>query len=235
MANNNAWGAPRIHGELQKLGFNVSERTVSRYMPRRTGTPDQIDRWKAFLRNHREGIAAMDFFSVPTITFNVLYVLVVIDHARRRILHFNVTRTPGSDWVAQQLRDAFPFDQVPKYLLYDHDAKFSASIDRLVESFGANPTRTTVRSPWQNGLCERWVGSVRRELLDHVVPFGEAHLYELLRSYIEYYHRDRTHIGLNKDAPYPRDVDSRPSDDAKVVALPRVGGLHHRYAWRKAA
>ena len=189
---------------------------------------------KAFLRNHREGITAMDFFWVPTITSNVLYVLVVIVHERRRILHFNVTRTPGSDWVAQQLRDAFPFDRVPKYLLYYHDTKFSAGIDRLVESFGAKP-RTTVRSPWQNGLCERWIGSVRRELLDHVVPFGETHLYGLLRSYIEYYHRDRTHIGLNKDSPCPRDVHSRPSDDAKVVALPRVGGLHHCYAWRKAA
>ena len=179
MANDNGWGAPRIHGELLKLGFDVCERTVSRYRPGRTGTPDQIDRWKAFLRNHREGIAAMDFFSVPTITFNVLYVLVVIDHARRRIIHFNVTRTPGSTWVAQQLRDAFLFDRVPRYLIYDHDAKFSAGIDRLVESFGTKPTRTGLRSPWQNGICERWGGSLRRELLDHVVPFSEDHLRKL--------------------------------------------------------
>ncbi len=235
MANDNGWGAPRIHGELHKLGFDVSERTVSRYMPRRTGKPDQVDRWKAFLRNHRESIAAMEFFSVPTITFNVLYVLVVIDHARRRIIHFNVTRTPGSTWIAQQLRDAFPFDQGPSYLIYDHDAKFSAAIDRLVESFGAKPTRTPVRSLWQNGLCGRWIGAVRRELLDRVVPFGERHLRGLLRSYIEYLHEDRTHLGLGKDCPLPRPIESRPGDDAKVVALPRVGGLHHRYRWRKAA
>ena len=235
MANDNGWGAPRLHGELQKLGFDISERTVSRYMPRRAGTPDQVDRWKAFLRNHREGIAAMDFFSVPTITFNVLYVLVVIDHARRRIIHFNVTRTPGSTWVAQQLRNAFPFDRAPRYLIYDHDAKFSAIIDRLVESFGTKPTRTGVRSPWQNGICERWGGSLRRELLDHVVPFGEDHLRKLLRSYIEYHHEDRTHLGLNKDCPLPRAIEQRPGDGAEVVALPRVGGLHHRYEWRKAA
>ena len=229
------WGAPRIHGELLKLGFEVSEATVSRYMPRRPVDPDRLKRWIAFLRNHKDGIAAMDFFTVPTATFRPLYVLFVIEHGRRRVVHFNVTFHPTSAWVIQQVRESFPFDTAPKYLIFDRDTIFSAAVVRFVKVMSAEPIRTTYRSPWQNPVAERWIGSCRRELLEHVVVLGDRHLKQLIRSYLAYYHDDRCHLGLSKDAPKARAVTPRPSAKAKVVALPRVGGLHHRYEWREAA
>ena len=236
MARENVkWGAPRVHAELLKLGFTVSERTVSRYMPRRPSDKDAIERWKAFLRNHREVIAAMDFFTVPTATFRMFYVLFVIHHARRTILHFNVTTNPGEDWVMQQLREAFPYDTAPGYLIFDHDAKFSPAVVESVGSMGIEPTQTAFRSPWQNGVAERWVGSVRRELFEHVVVLSESHLRRLLLCYVVYYQADRTHLGLGKDAPASRATTSKPNPTAKVIALPRVDGLHHRYEWRVAA
>ena len=236
MARENiTWGAPRVHAELLKLGFTVSERTVSRYMPKRPAGPDAIERWKSFLRNHRECIAAMDFFTVPTATFRVLYVLFVIHHARRQVLHFNLTAHPASEWVLQQLREAFPYDTAPRYVIFDRDAKFGRPVIAAMKAMDIQPSQTALRSPWQNGVAERWVGSCRRELLDHVVVLGERHLLRLLRDYVSYYHADRTHLALGKDAPSSRAATPKPSTSAKVVSLPRVGGLHHRYQWREAA
>jgi putative transposase len=235
MVKENRWGAPRIHGELLKLGFRVSERTVSRYVralrPRRpAGTS-----WMTFLTNHRDVLAAMDFFTVPTVTFRLLYVLLVIQHCRRKVLHVNVTPHPTSAWVRQQLREAFPFDQVPRYLLMDHDSIFSAEVVQAVTGMQIEPLRTSVQSPWQNGVAERWVGTCRRELLDHVIVLDEAHLRRLLFEFLDYYHNDRTHLALGKDPPCERAVSARSSPNAKVTSVPRIGGLHHRYDWREAA
>ena len=204
-------------------------------MPLKPADPDQLKRWVAFLRNHKDVIAAMDLFTVPTASLRVLYGFFVIDHSRRRILHFNATFNPTAAWVIQQLREAFPFDTAPKYLIFDRDAIFSAKVVGFVKAMGIKPCRTAYRSPWQNGVAERWIGSCRRELLDHVIVFDRHHFIRLMRSYVDYYQEDRCHLGLAKDAPSGRVVTSRPSSDAKIVALLRVGGLHHRYAWRDAA
>jgi len=217
------------------LGFDVSERTVSRYLPRRPPEPGAVDRWLTFLRNHRDAIAAMDFFVVPTVTFGILYAWFAIGHARRRILHFDVTDHPTAAWVAQQLREAFPDDTALRHLIFDRDAIFNMQVVSTVKSFGMKPTRTAYRSPWQNGVAERWVGIVRRELLDHVVVFSERHLRRLLHEYVAYYHEDRTHLGLGKATPAGRTVEQCLDDNDAVVALPRIGGLPHRYAWREAA
>ena len=234
-AENPTWGAPRLHGELRLLGLDVSERTVSRYMPRRRPQLDVIQRWVTFLRNHRDAIAAMDFFTVPTASFRVLYVWFAIGHGRRLILHFDVTAHPAAGWVVQQIRETFPFSNLARHLIFDRDSIFSAQVVSAVKSFGLQPTRTRWRSPWQNGVAERWIGSVRRELLDHVVIFNERHLRRLLREYVSYYHDDRTHLGLGKATPKERPADRRPEGESRVIALPRVGGLHHRYCWRAAA
>ena len=169
------------------------------------------------------------------VALRMLYVLFVIEHGRRRIVHFNVTPNPTSAWVIQQLREAFPYDTAPRHLIFDRDTIFSPAVVRFVKAMGTKPTRTAYRCPWQNPVAERWIGSCRRELLEHVVVLGERHLVRLIRSYLEYYHEDRSHLGLAKDAPNRRSVTPRRSPTAKVVALPRVGGLHHRYEWREAA
>jgi hypothetical protein len=210
MVVENHWGAPRIHGELLKLGVHVSERTVSRYVracrPKRPpGTS-----WKTFLINHRDVLTAMDFFTVPTVTFRLLYVLLVIQHYRRTILHFNVTPHPTSAWVCQQLREAFPFDGLPQYLLMDNDAIFSAEVDRTLVAMHVTPLRTSVQSPWQNGVAERWVGSCRRDLLDHVIVLNEAHLHRLLSAFLDYFHDDRTHLSLGKTRPADAPCAPRP-------------------------
>jgi len=232
---NPTWGAPKIHGELLKLGFVLSERSVSRYLRavQRRGDPGK--RWLAFLRNHREAIVALDFFTVPTVNFRVLYCLFVIEHARRRILHFHVTPHPHSDWVVQQLREAFPDSVHYRYVILDRDTKFDAEVLRMLRSIGLNPKRTSRQSPWQNGVAERWVGTCRRELLDHVIPLNEPHLRRLLRDYVHYYHADRTHDGLRKDTPDQRATENNPGSEGKIISFPRVGGLHHRYGWRQAA
>ncbi len=228
VTENPTWGAPRIHGELLKLGFDLSERTVSRWVLRAPRDPEAARRWKAFLSNHREVIAAMDFFSVPTVTFGLLYCFFMIGHDRRRILHFGVTRHPTSAWVVQQLREAFPYDSSHKYLIFDRDTKFSAEVMMAVRAMGSEPIRTSFKSPWQNGAAERWVGSCRRDLLDHVIALNEAHLKRLVSEYIRYYHEDRTHLGLGKDTPHGR-PSSVETPHSHVVKFPRVGGLHHRY------
>jgi hypothetical protein len=235
MATENGRGAPRIDGELKMLGFDVSERTVSRYLRGLRRRPEVQQSWLTFLRNHREVIAAMDLFVVCTATFRLLYVLFVIRHGRREIVLFYVTEHPAAAWVVQQIREAFPFDSAPKYLIFDRDSIFSALVVGGVKAVGAKPTRTSCRAPWQNGTAERWIGCVRAELLDHVVALNEAHLRRLLREYIAYHHEDRTHCGLGKDTPMRRAVEHRPSPCAQIVGLPRVGGLHHRYLWQEAA
>ena len=229
------WGAPRIHGELLKLGFRVSQRTVSRYLPRGRHYKGAGGEWRTFLRNHREVLTAMDFFTVPTATFRILYVWFVIHHDRRRILHFNVTEHPTAAWVIQQLRESFPYDTAPTYLVFDRDSIFANNVTSTVRALGIEPKRTAYRSPWQNGVAERWIGSCRRELLDRVIVFHEGHLRRLLREYVDYYSRDRCHLGLEKDPPELRAMEPRPSRRARVISLPRVGGLHHRYTWRETA
>src|SRR6202521_1926805 len=201
VAKNPTWGAPRIHGELLMLGFDISERTISRWMKRAPRDPEPAKRWLAFLRNHREAIAAMDFFTVPTITFGLLYCFFIIAHGRRRILHLNVTKHPTSLWVAQQLREAFPFESAPRFLLFDRDGKYGMEVPAVIRSLTIAPLRTSFESPWQNGIAERWVESCRRDLLDHVIAVNESHLRRLLSEYVRYYHEDRTHLGLGKGTP----------------------------------
>jgi len=228
VADNPTWGAPRIHGELQMLGIDLSERTVSRWVQRAPRDPEPAKQWLTFLQNHREAIAAMDFFTVPTLTFGVLYCFFIIAHDRRRILHFNVTSTPTSAWVVQQLREAFPYKSPHKHLIFDRDTKFSLEVVAAVKAMGGKPTRTSFRSPWQNGIAERWVGSCRRDLLDHVIVFSSRHLKRLLADYVRYYHEDRTHLGLEKQTPGKR-PKTITTPHSQVVAQPRLGGLHHRY------
>ena len=226
VAENPTWGAPRIHGELLMLGFDLSERTISRWMKRAPKNPDRAKHWLAFLRNHREAIAAMDFFTVPTITFGVLYCFFVISHDRRPILHVNVTKHPRSAWIIQQLREAFPFEASHKYLISDRDQKFGFEVIAAVKATRIIPKRTSFRSPWQNGIAERWVGSCRRDLLDHMVALNERHLKRLLSEYVRYHHEDRTHLGLEKGTPEGR---IRSVASGRILSQERIGGLHHRY------
>jgi putative transposase len=232
---NPTWGAPKVHGELQKLGLVVSERSVARYLRcvQRRGDPGKS--WLTFLTNHREVIVAFDFFTVPTVTFQLLYCFFVIAHERRKILHFNVTQHPTAEWVVQQLREAFPEAGAYRYVILDRDAKFDAGVVAFLQATGLQPKRTNIRSPWQNGIAERWVGGCRRELLDYVIPLNEEHLRRLVRDYVSYFHEDRIHDSLGKDTPNRRPVERKPSPQATVISNARLGGLHHRYAWREAA
>ena len=238
---NPGWGAPRIHGELLRLGIDVCERSVSRYLAKIRPEPsgNKISKWMTFLTNQGKGIAAMDFFVVPTLFFKRLYCFFIIDHHRRRILHFNVTIHPTALWVCHQLQIAFSsaeeIEKCIKWMVLDNDAIFSTLVTRTLQSLGIAPIRTSIRSPWQNGIAERWIGSCRRELLDYVIILNQNHLYKLLEEYIEYYHHDRTHYNLGKDPPVSRTVQKKESDNDKVIALPRVGGLHHKYIWKQAA
>lgn len=227
---NPLWGAPRIHGELLKLGIDISERTVSRLMPKRRKPPSQT--WKAFLENHVKELVSIDFFTVPTARFRVLFVLVVLAHHRRRVVHFNVTENPTAAWTAQQIVEAFPEDAVPRYLLRDRDKIYGQSFRDRLRGMGINEVMIAPQSPWQNAFAERLVGSIRRECLDHVIILGERHLRNILKSYFDYYEHTRTHMSLSKDAPWPRAVE--PPELGHVVQVPQVGGLHHRYQRRAA-
>lgn len=229
VAENPTWGAPRMHGELRMLGYDISERTVSRWMRKAPRDPEPAKRWAAFLSNHREVIAAMDFFTVPTITFGMLYCFFVISHDRRRILHWNVTKHPTSAWIIQQLREAFPFDSSTKFLVFDRGTNFNAEVIETIKSFSITPKRTSFRSPWQNGIAERWVGSCRRDLLDHVIVLNERHLKRPITEYMDYYHEDRTHLALEKATPSGRLTVADTDAGNRALSMPRVGGLHHRY------
>lgn len=224
-ATNVGWGAPRIHGELLKLGIAVSEATVSKYMlgPRKPTSQS----WKTFLSNHAECMAAIDFMTVPTAKFRILYLLVVLSHDRRQVIHFNVTGQPTAQWTAQQLLEAFPFDSAPDYLLRDRDAIYGELVKKRIKSLGMKDVVTAPRSPWQNPFVERIIGSIRRECLDHIIVLNEAHLKRILRDYFSYYHTCRTHLSLNKDLPQSRPVEL--AQLGRIKVLPKVGGLHHRY------
>jgi putative transposase len=229
-AANPLWGAPRIHGELLKLGIDVSERTVSRLMPRRRCPPSQT--WRTFLVNHVRDLVSLDFFTVPTARFRVLFVLVVLAHHRRRVLHFNVTEHPTAAWTAQQIVHAFPEESAPKYLLRDRDSVYGQTFQQRVKGMGIQEVLIAPRSPWQNPFAERLVGWIRHECLDHVLVLSERHLRRILATYFAYYHRARTHLALDKDAPDGRPVE--PSEAGNIVEIPEVGGLHHHYV-RQAA
>ena len=215
----------RIHGELLKLGIDVSQATVSKYIEHRRIPPSQT--WRTFLTNHADCLAAVDFLTVPTATFRVLYVFIVLSHDRRHIVHFNATEHPTAQWTAQQLVEAFPFDTAPRYLLRDRDAIYGKKVKRRIKSLGIYEVITAPRSPWQNPYVERVIGSIRRECLDHVIVLNERHLRRILRDYFNYYHTSRTDLSLNKDPPDPRAVES--VQYGNIAALPQVGGLHHRY------
>ncbi len=223
---NVGWGAPRIHGELLKLGIEISQATVSKYMKHDNKPPSQT--WRTFLANHTDCLASIDFFTVPTATFRILYVFIVLSHDRRQIVHFNVTEHPNARWTAQQLVEAFPFDTAPHYLLRDRDGIYGETVKERIKSLDIEDVVTAPHSPWQNPFVERMIGSIRRDCLNHVIVFNESHLRRILREYLNYYHTCRTHLSLNKDPPQSRAVEATALGN--VVALPRVGGLHHRYA-----
>jgi transposase InsO family protein len=220
---NPLWGAPRIHGELLKLGIDVGQTTVAKYMARGRRPPSQG--WKTFLHNHADGIASMDLFVVPTLSFRLLYGLLILQHDRRQILWLGVTAHPTAEWISRQLTEAYGWKVQPRYIVRDRDAVYGDVFIRRLRAMGIRDRPTAARSPWQNGYCERAIGSVRRECLDHVVVFGERHLRHLLRSYTTYYNAARTHLSLNKDAPSPRTVHSV----GRILPTPFLGGLHHLY------
>jgi putative transposase len=225
---NPLWRAPRIHGELRKLGIEVSERTVSRVLQTVKRPPSQT--WKTFLQNHIGEIVAIDFFTVPTIRLRVLFVFLVIEHQRRKVLHFGITEHPTAEWTAQRVLEAFSERNAKHYLIRDRDSIYGDEFRCRVQLLGMKEVITASRSPWQNAFVERLIGSIRRECLDHVVVLSRRHLRHLLKSYLTYYHRSRTHLALAKDAPEPRAIMRR----GEIIAIPQVGGLHHRYERRAA-
>jgi hypothetical protein len=222
-SDNPLWGAPRIHGELLKLGFDVAQSTVSKYMPRRFGPPSQG--WKTFLMNSADGIASIDFLVVPMIDFRLLYAFVVLDHFRRQIIWVSVTHHPTSEWIVQQMRNAFPWEEAPKYLIRDNDRKFGDQFKQAVQRLGIRDRPASPQSPWQNGYVERVIGSIRQDLLDHVIVWSEAHLRRMLKAYKDYYNASHTHLGIAKDCPLHRSIERH----GMVIAKPQLGGLHHRY------
>jgi transposase InsO family protein len=220
---NPLWGAPKIHGELLKLGIEVAQSAVSIYMVPRPDRPLQT--WKTFVRNHMEGIAAIDLFVVPTIAFEQLFAFLVLRYERRQLLWFAVTRNPTAEWLARQITEAFPWDRAPKYLIRDNDRAFGAAFKARVRAMGIRDRPTSFRSPWQNGFAERLIGSVRRECTDHLIVFSEEHLRRILAKYSTYYNEVRTHLALDKDAPVGRAVQR----SGAIAAIPILSGLHHHY------
>jgi transposase InsO family protein len=220
---NPLWGAPRIHGELLKLGINVGQTSVAKYTARRRRPPSQG--WRTFLLNHADGIASIDVFVVPTISFRLLYGLLVLRHDRRRILWLGVTAHPTAEWIARQVTEACGWESAPQYLVRDRDGVYGEAFTRRIRAMGIRDRPTAPRSPWQNGYAERLIGSIRRECLDHVIVFGERHLRHVLCSYAHYYNGARTHLSLAKDSPLPRAVQAVGS----ILPLPILGGLHHHY------
>ncbi len=218
---NPLWGAPRIHGELLKLGIDMGQTTVAKYMARGRRPPSQS--WRTFLRNHAEGIASIDFFVVPTATYKLLFGLLILRHERRWLVHFAVTPNPTADWIARPVSEAFPWDTTPTYLI--RDRAYGQVFKRRVRAMGIRDRPTAPRSPWQNACVERLIGSIRRECLDHLIIFGEAHLRHVLRAYAEYYNRSRTHLSLDKDTPLARPI----LREGRIRSMPHLGGLHHSY------
>ena len=223
------WGAPRVHGELRMLGIEVSQTAVAKYMVRHRRPPSQ--NWRTFLHNHSKALVSIDFFTVPTLTFRILYVFLVLSLERREVIHFNVTEHPTSRWTGQQVVEAFPWEEAPRYLLHDRDKVYGAEFRRRVRSLAIEEVLTAPRSPWQNPYVERLIGSIRREWLNHVIVYNDRHLKRLLRSYFAYYHTARTHLALDKQCPQRRHIE-HPSQ-GRIIAFPHLGGLHHEY--RRAA
>jgi len=221
--DNPLWGAPRIHGELLKLGFEVAQSSVAKYMAKRCGPPSQG--WRTFLRNHAPDIAAMDLFVAPTIGFDLLYVFVIIRVARRGLIWINVTPHPTADWIARQIMEAFPWAEAPRYLIRDRDRVYGAAVIQRLRAMGIRDKPIAPGSPWQNGFAERLIGSIRRECVDHMVVLGEGHLRRILSKYAAYYNELRTHRSLNKDAPIHRATQHA----GRIASTPVLGGLHHHY------
>jgi len=220
---NPLWGAPRIHGELLKLGIDVGQTAVAKYMGKRRRPPSQG--WKTFLRNHADGIASMDLFVVPTISFRRLYGFLILRHGRREIQWLDVTAHPSAQWITRQLTEACGWQQTPRYIVRDRDGVYGDVFIRRLRAMGIRDRPTAPRSPWQNGHAERLIGSIRRECLDHVVVFSEQHLRHLLKTYQRYYNEARTHLSLHKDAPVSRAVQPV----GNITPMPLLGGLHHQY------
>ena len=221
---NPLWGAPRIHGELLMLGIEVAQSTVSKYVIRGRKPPSQS--WKTFLRNHAEAIAAIDMCVVPTVTFDRLFAFLVLGHGRRQLLWFEATRHPTAEWLARQITEAFPWRSAPTYLVRDNDRAYGHIFTARLRALGIRDRPVTPRSPWQNGMAERLIGTLRRECLDHIIVFGEAHLRKILAAYAVYYNLARTHLALHKAAPINRAVQRF----GKIVAIPVLAWLHHQYA-----
>ena len=226
---NPIWGAPRIHSELKLLGYDIAESTVSKYMVRHKKPPSQS--WRTFLKNHCAQTASIDFFTVPTVTFRILYCVIILCHDRRKITHFNITSHPSAQWTSQQITEAFPYDEVPKYLIRDRDAIFGNSFQKRVHAMRIKEIVTAPQSPWQNPFVERIIGTIRHDCLNHLIILNEKHLHKILMSYFDYYHHCRTHLSLEKNAPIPRMTESK--TQGKVISLSKMGGLHHLY--RRAA
>ena len=225
--DNSTWSAQRIQGELTKLGYDVCDNTVEKYMRKPISDDGKRQRWLTFLRNHAKQIVGIDFLVARTIFFRAIYVFVAISHNRRRILHFGITSNPHAEWAIQQLRETFAFDEMTKYVIRDNDKIFSEDFKRTIKRFGLEDTPTAPRSPWQNPIAERVIGTLRRECLDHMIILNEKHLYDVLHEYInEYYNISRTHMSLGKDSPVHRPVQAK----GKIVNKPILGGLHHVYS-----
>ena len=223
---NPTWGAPRIVSELALLGHDVAEGTVAKYMVRTRKPPSQT--WRTFLDNHVADIVACDFFTIPTVTFRVLYVFIVLRHDRRQIVHFNVTTNPSAEWAGQQIINALPYEDVPRFLIRDRDGIYGDYFTERVEGMGIEEVPIAPRSPWQNPYCERLIGSIRRECVDHMIVLNERHLHRILTSYFDYYHNSRAHLSLDRNSPMPREVE--PTSLGEIVSIRQVGGLHHRYS-----
>lgn len=223
---NPLWGVPRIQAELKLLGHDVAESTIAQYIDRTSKPPSPT--WRTFLKNHAAQIAAIDFFTVPTVTFSVLYCFVILRHSDRKILHVNVAAHPNAEWTANQVVQAFPYNSAPRFLLRDNDSIYGDEFHSRVAHMGIEEVATAYRAPWQNGYVERAIGSIRRECLDHLIVLGENHLLRILAEYVKYYNHARTHQSLDRNSPVPRDVE--PPANGLVVATPYLGGLHHRYS-----
>jgi len=228
---NPTWGSPRIRAELAKLGLQVCAATVRKYRPKGERRPPSQS-WRSFLANHTKQLIAVDFFTVPTVSFRVLFVFVVLAHDRRKVLHFAVTEAPSAAWAGQQIVNAFPFETPPQFLLRDRDGTYGEEFTKRVTALGLEEKPIAPRSPWQNPYVERLIGTIRRECLDHVIVIGERHLQDVLKDYFEYYHHSRPHRSLTQDSPVPRPVQT--PEQGSVVEFPQVGGLHHLYASQAA-
>jgi transposase InsO family protein len=220
---NRLWGAPRIQGELLKLGFAVAQSTIAKYIVRKDGPSGQ--NWRTFLRNHAPHIAAMDLFVVPTISFIQFYVLVIVRLARRQLLWINVTRHPTAEWIAQQITEAFPWNEVPRYLIRDRDAIYGTAVTRRIRAMGIRDKPIAAGSPWQNGYAERLIGTIRRECINHMIVFGEVHLRRIVSEFAAYYNKVRVHQSLDQDAPFHRSIQHH----GTITSRPVLGGLHHQY------